>query len=128
MRNAITWPTARLRWAAPIGGVLLTAGLAWAGPIDTSGLPYPEAVTAVHEAEHKVDHAWEAYHRAALGGTISSPASQAEIEHHLHQSRTLIVQAQDAAERGDLDRVQRLIGEIERHAAKAVEASREQKQ
>lgn len=127
MRNAMTWSAAQRWWAAPIGGLLLTASLAWAGPIDTSGLPHPKAAQAVHEAEHKVDHAWEVYHRAALGGTIASPAAQADIENHLHQSRLLVVQAQDAAERGDLDRVQHLIGEIENHTAKAVEASREHK-
>ncbi len=61
---------------------------------------HPESAQAVHEAEHDVDQAWEVYHRAALGGTVASPALQADIEQHLHEARTLVSQAQEAAEAG----------------------------
>lgn len=81
----------------------------------------------VHEAEHSVDHAWEVYHRAALGGTVASPDLQAQIEQHLHEARTLVTQAQEAADRGDTRKVERLVGEIKLHTAQAIAGSKEQK-
>ena len=108
------------------------SALAWAtaalgGPIDPARHPHPENARVVHEAEHAVDHAWEVYHRAALGGTVASPALQAEIEQHLHEARTLITQAQDAAERGDKRQVEHLIGQVKIHTTQAIEGSKEQK-
>jgi hypothetical protein len=98
-----------------------------AGPIDPGRHPHPVHAQAVHEAEHSVDHAWEVYHRAALGGTIASPALQVEIEQHLHEARTFVTQAQEAAERGDKRQVERLIGQIEIHTSYAIEGSKEHK-
>lgn len=106
---------------------LLGAGIAAAGPIDPGRHPYPEHAQVVHEAEHAVDHAWEVYHRAALGGTVASPALQADIEQHLHDARTLVTQAQEAAERGDKRQVERLVGQITIHTSQAIEGSKEQK-
>src|SRR5687768_5484462 len=98
-----------------------------AGPINPGGHPHPVHAQAVHEAEHSVDHAWEVYHRAALGGTIASPALQVEIEQHLHEARTLVTQAQEAAERGDKRQVERLIVKIEIHTSHAIKGSKEHK-
>jgi hypothetical protein len=98
-----------------------------AGPIDPARHPHPEYAQAVHEAEHDVDHAWEVYHRAALGGTVASPALQADIEQQLHEARTLITQAQEAAERGDDRQVERLVSQVKVHTTKAIEGSKEQK-
>ena len=106
---------------------VLGAGAALAGPIDPARHPHPESAKAVHDAEHDVDHAWEVYHRAALGGTVASPALQAEIEQHLHEARTLVTQAQEAAERGDKRQVERLVGQIKIHTSHAIEGSKEQK-
>jgi hypothetical protein len=106
---------------------LLGAGMASAGPIDPGRHPHPEHAQVVHEAEHAVDHAWEVYHRAALGGTVASPALQAEIEQHLHEARTLVTQAQEAAERGDKGQVEQLVGQIKIHTSQAIEGSKEQK-
>jgi len=105
----------------------LGAATALAGPIDPARHPHPESAKVVHEAEHAVDHAWEVYHRSALGGTVASPALQAEIEQHLHEARTLVTDAQEAAERGDRRQVQRLVGEIKIHTSQAIEGSKEQK-
>jgi hypothetical protein len=113
--------------AASISALLGTSPLQ-AGPIDPGRHPFPEHAQAVHEAEHAVDHAWEVYHRAALGGTIASPALQVEIEQHLHEARTLVTQAQEAAERGDKRQVQLLVGQINIHTSHAIEGSKEQKQ
>lgn len=107
--------------------VLLAAASPQAGPVDPSRHPYPENAQIVHEAEHAVDHAWEVYHRAALGGTVASPSLQTEIEQHLHEARTLLVQAQEAAERGDQAELERLIPHISAHASRALEKSKEQK-
>ena len=98
-----------------------------AGPIDPSHHPHPEKIQMVHEAEHSVDHAWEVYHRAALGGTVASPDLQAQIEQHLHEARTLVTQAQEAADRGDSHKVEHLVGEIKLHTAQAIAGSKEQK-
>ena len=106
---------------------LLRASPLQAGPIDPAQHPHQEKAQAVHEAEHDVDQAWEVYHRAALGGTVASPALQADIEQHLHEARTLINQAQEAAERGDERQVQRLVSQVKVHTAKAIEGSKEQK-
>lgn len=106
---------------------LLGASPLQAGPIDPALHPQPDKARMVHEAEHAVDQAWEVYHRAALGGTVASPALQADIEQHLHEARTLITQAQEAAEQGDEFRVQRLVSQVKVHAAKAIEGSKEQK-
>src|SRR5687768_16768081 len=106
---------------------LLGASNLQAGPIDSGRHPHPENAQAVHQAEHAVDDAWEIYHGTALGGTIASPALQAEIELHLHEARTLITQAQEAAEGGDTRQVERLVSQVKVHAAKAIEGSKEQK-
>jgi hypothetical protein len=108
-------------------GALLGAATVQAGPIDPDRNPHPETAKVVHEAEHTVDHAWEVYHRAALGGTVASPALQAEIEQHLHEARTLVTQAQEAADRGDKRQVDRLVGQIKIHTSHAIEGSKEQK-
>ena len=106
---------------------ILTASPLLAGPIDPARHPYPEQARAVHEAEHDVDHAWEVYHRAALGGTVASPALQADIEQHLHEARTLMMEAQEAAERGEKRQVNRLVTEIRIRTSKAIMGSKEQK-
>ena len=106
---------------------LLGASPLQAGPIDPARHPHPESAKAVHEAQHDVDHAWEVYHRAALGGTVASPALQADIEEHLHEARTLITQAQEAAEQGDDPQVKRLVSQVKVHTTKAIEGSKEQK-
>jgi hypothetical protein len=98
-----------------------------AGPLDPAHHPHPDSAKAVHEAEHDVDHAWEIYHRAALGGTVASPALQADIEEHLHEARTLVTQAQEAAELGDKRQVERLVGQVKIHTTHAIEGSKEQK-
>ena len=78
--------------------------------------------------EHAVDHAWEVYHRAALGGTLASPALQAEIELHLHEARTLLPKAQAAAERQNSVQLEALLAAIRLHTKQAIEGSMEQKQ
>jgi hypothetical protein len=106
---------------------LLGASSLYAGPIDSSGQGDQDKAQLVHKANHEVDHAWEVYHRAALGGTVASPALQAEIEQHLHEARTLVTQAQEAADRGDKRQVEELIKQVRLHTTQAIKGSKEQK-
>ena len=106
---------------------LLGASSLYAGPIDSSGHGDQDKAQLIHKANHEVDHAWEVYHRAALGGTVASPALQAEIEQHLHEARTLVTQAQEAADRGDKRQVEELIKQVRLHTTQAIKGSKEQK-
>jgi hypothetical protein len=106
---------------------LLGASSLHAGPIASPGNAHKDTAQLVHKANHEVDHAWEVYHRAALGGTVASPALQAEIEQHLHEARTLVTQAQAAADRGDKRQVEDLIKQVGLHTAQAIKGSKEQK-
>ena len=106
---------------------LLGASPVQADPIDSARHPSQDQAQMVHKANHDVDRAWEVYHRAALGGTVASPALQADIEQHLHEARILITQAQEAAEGGDMRQVEHLVGQIKSHTTKAIEESKEQK-
>ena len=105
----------------------LLAGEIEAGSLESADRPHQESLKAIHDAEHEVDHAWEVYHRAALGGTVASPKLQAEIEEHLHQARTLISQAQEAADQGDKRRVEALVKQVHIHTTHAIEGSKESK-
>jgi len=106
---------------------LLGAAPLQASPIDSPGHPHQDKAQLVHEANHEVDQAWEVYHRAALGGTVASPALQAEIEQHLHEARTLVTQAQEAVDRGDERKVEDLVKQVRLHTTRAIEGSKEQK-
>jgi hypothetical protein len=107
---------------------LIGSSIVTAGPLEPADHLHQDSVKAVHEAAHDVDHAWEVYHRAALGGTVASPALQAEIEEHLHEARTLITQALEAAQQGDDRKVERLVKQVRVHTTKAIDGSKEQKQ
>lgn len=86
-----------------------------------------EALQAVHKAEHEVDRAWEVFHRAALGGTLASPAIQTDVEQALHESRGLLVKARDAADRGDRTSLQPILDRIHELTERAIQESQEQK-
>jgi len=106
---------------------LLGSSIVTAGSLELADHPHQETVMAVHKAAHEVDHAWEVYHRAALGGTVASPALQADIEDHLHEARTLITQALEAAQQGDDRQVEQLVQQVRVHTTHAIEGSKEQK-
>ncbi len=48
------------------------------------------------KAARAADHAWEEFHRAAIGGTLASPALQVTIEGQLHEVRALLMEARKA--------------------------------
>lgn len=98
------------------------------GPITTPHTHESELHQAVHDAAHAVDEAWEVFHQAALSGTLASPALQTRIEQYLHESRSLLLQARSALDRGDRQRVERLLAEIQEFTTTAIRLSRERKQ
>ena len=106
---------------------LLGASSLQAAPTDSPGHGHEGKAGLVHEAHHEVDRAWEIYHRAALGGTVASPALQSEIEQHLHEARTLVSQAQEAADQGDDRQVEELCKQVRLHTTQAIEGSKERK-
>jgi len=101
--------------------------MAMAGPLEPTAGLHPLTLRVIHEAAHAVDNAWETYHRAALGGTVASPALQVAIEEHLHEARALITQALEVAQLGDNRQVEQLIQQVRVHATQAIEGSKESK-
>ena len=74
-----------------------------------------------------VEQAWETYHHAALGGTLSSPMSQTELEMNLHFSRALLASAYEAEDRGDMKTAHKLIKQIMQITDKVIVESQEPK-
>jgi hypothetical protein len=108
----------------------LIAGLPWpalAAPAGAHPSPRSTAIEAVHQAQHEVDAAWDAFHSAAVGGTLASPETQVHIERALHDARRLLIQARQVAARGEPERLEPLLLTIHRLSALAVSASQEPK-
>ena len=82
---------------------------------------------SLYRADKDVDEAWEAFHQAALGGTLASPAIQTQIEQALHESRLLLVNARQAAQDNDERVVSRLTARIQDISTQIKEKSRRQK-
>jgi hypothetical protein len=79
----------------------------------------PGHVTTIQEARAAVNHAWEVYHRAALSGTLESPALQVSIEKDLRAARALLAEVERADDpvavavsRGRLDRIREVTDRI----------------
>jgi hypothetical protein len=110
--------------------ILLVAapGSVYAGPIHSHADSHGPIQVSLHRAGHAVDQAWEAFHRAALGGTLESPAVQTKIEGALHEARALLVRARDAAEVEDKDTVLALTARIEGIANQIQQDSKRRKQ
>jgi hypothetical protein len=75
-----------------------------------------------------VDEAWEAFHRAALGGTLASPAVQVDIEMALHKARELLAKGHDYVDEGDKESVLRISAEIKQITDKIKRESQRKKQ
>lgn len=84
-------------------------------------------VNQTTQARLAVEQAWETYHHAALGGTLSSPMSQTELEMNLHLSRALLASAYDAEDRGDMKTARKLIHQILQITDKVIAESQEPK-
>ena len=103
-------------------------GLAWAGPAASQFIPTNQVEESLYLAAKNVDAAWEAFHHAALGGTLASPDIQTKIEQALHESRLLLVKARNAARVNDLETVFEITNRIGTISDQIKEDSQRQKQ
>ena len=102
-------------------------GLGWTGHAGPSFHPRGPIQESLHRADKNVEEAWEVFHRAALGGTLASPAIQTEIERDLRESRLLLADARQAARDHDKRAVSALTARIEEIATHVKEKSRRPK-
>ena len=82
---------------------------------------------SLHVASHAVDHAWEEFHRSAIGGTLASPTIQTQIEQQLHEARSLLMQARRAEREDQYSSVKRITDRVMNLSALIVTSSRERK-
>ena len=99
----------------------------WAGHAGPHFHPRGPMQESLYLADKNVNEAWEAFHRAALGGTLASPAIQTQIERDLHASRLLLVDARKAARDNDTRAVSSLTARIGEISTRIKEKSRRQK-
>ena len=85
------------------------------------------AMKNTSHARLAVEQAWETYHHAALGGTLSSPMSQTELEKNLHLTRALLASAYEAEDSGDMKTAHKLIKQIMQITDKVIVESQEPK-
>ena len=105
------------------------------GPWEVHGQSQPASDAAtegasrqlIHDAAHAVDEAWEEFHRAAIGGTLASPAVQTQIERQLHEARGLLMEARKAEKRGDHRSVKTMTDKLFTLSHEIILASREKK-
>ena len=102
-------------------------GLGRAGHAGPHFHPRSPIQESLYRADKNVDEAWEAFHQAALGGTLASPALQTQIEQELHTSRLLLVDARKAARDNDERVVSLLTARIQEISTQIKEKSRRQK-
>lgn len=88
-----------------------------AEPIRATQESLEEAQHLIHDAGHAMDHAWDAFHKAALGGTLASPEIQTEAEAKLMQGRALLRKARQAHHEGDMEEVKKLTKQIHQLSA-----------
>ncbi len=108
-------------------GVAPGAGFSETGPAEAHGRQRDAVRDALHRAGRHVEEAWEAFHRAALGGTLMSPAVQTKIERALHESRRLLTDAREAAKVHDRRTVFDLTARVSATARHIKEDSRRRK-
>ena len=99
----------------------------WAGHAGPHFHPQTPIQASLYRADKNVDEAWEAFHQAALGGTLASPAVQTQVEQDLHESRLLLVDARKAARDNDTRAVSALTARIGEISTRIKEKSRRQK-
>ncbi|NJL18645.1 MAG: hypothetical protein HC938_17300 [Nitrospira sp.] len=106
---------------------LLGASSLHAGPIDSPGHPHEDKAQLVHEANHEVDQAWEVYHEPRWGNSGLTCVFRRKSSNICTKARTLVTQAQEAAERGDDRQVEELCKQVRLHTTQAIKGSKEQK-
>lgn len=99
-----------------------------ATPAEGKFIPKNPVEESLYLAGVSVEEAWEAFHQAALGGTLCSPDMQTKIEQALHESRLLLVKARKAARVNDTFTVFEITDRIEKISHQIKEDSQRQKQ
>jgi len=102
--------------------------LTGASPAGGKFIPQNPVEESLYLAGVSVEEAWEAFHHAALSGTLSSPDMQTKIEQALHESRLLLVKARKAARVNDIFTVFEITNRIEKISHQIKEDSQRQKQ
>lgn len=108
-------------------GITWGAGPELAGHAGSHFHPRSPMQESLYLAGKNVDEAWEAFHRAALGGTLASPVIQTQIEQDLHVSRLLLGDARKAAWNNDTRAVSSLTARIGEISTRIKEQIRRQK-
>jgi hypothetical protein len=122
------------RYACLVCALLLTIMTWGPGGTPAHGVPpeleqdRKEARELIIQSARATEHAWEEFHSAAIGGTLASPAVQADIERQLHEVRALLMEARKAERANRFDSVKTLTQEILQITQNIVQASREKKQ
>lgn len=99
-----------------------------AEPIQTTQETLDEAQHLIHDAGHAMDKAWDAFHKAALGGTLASPEIQTEAEADLMQGRALLRKARQAHHEGAIEEVRRVTEQIHQLSKEIVIKSKMEKE
>ena len=105
--------------------ICISAG---AEPIQATQETATEAHNLIHDAGHAMDKAWEAFHQAALGGTLASPKIQTAAESDLMHGRSLLRKARKAQHKGDIDAVRSLTAQIKQLSEEIVIKSQLEKE
>ena len=79
------------------------------------------------QARLAVEKAWDVYHDGALGGTLQSPKVQTMLETDLHKSRSLLAEAYDAEDGGDIKKTMKLIKNIMQITHRVISESKVEK-
>ncbi|MGD9851772.1 MAG: hypothetical protein AB7T38_10925 [Nitrospirales bacterium] len=125
LRQLLAWS---LSLALVVFTTLLTSlGAPALGAPPEAPVQQTSADNLIHEAAQAADHAWEEFHRAAIGGTLASPALQVAIEGQLHEVRALLMEARKADRAQQLDSVRTMTEKIFIITHHIVQASQERK-
>ena len=115
------WPIAIL--------LLVTISIpAAAEPIQSTHDTLAEAQHLIHDAGHSMDNAWDAFHKAALGGTLASPEIQTSAEADLMKGRDLLRKAMMAQHEGNIEEVRNLTKQIQQLSAEIQRKSQMEKE
>jgi hypothetical protein len=105
--------------------ICISAG---AEPIRATQETRIEARNLIYDAGSAMDKAWDAFHKAALGGTLASPEIQTSAEADLMEGRALLRKARKAQHEDDLEEVKRLTEQIQQISKEVVIKSQMEKE
>ncbi len=101
---------------------------AGAEPIRPPQETLTEAKNLIYEAGRAMDDAWDAFHKAALGGTLATPEIQTSAEKDLMEGRALLRKARKAQHEGNIEEVRSLTAQIQQISEEIVIKSQMEKE